>query len=314
MAEAQYMPYQSDVAGQFYRGAEFGQNFMQRRQRMQWEQEDRDIQKRQRELAEPVVAAKLQAEQAFALATLDTFKQQQQLKTRFASEAPIANEEFQKAMQLPTYDQQERALAILQPKYAWMGLIPDGRGFVETLNNSRAQAFQYALTDKKISAEMSAINARNAAEQKQIRLRGEEARRTNAERPARLSADQILLQNLADARARGDREDEAYYLGKVRRQGRGTPDQQAAEYRRMAREASAAGDTQTATDLNALADNVTGQIPSVGGGLSPAMKTLLGVTDDQPTTGGDPAPGTTGAPIPPAPVRTTQEIIGEIKF
>lgn len=294
MAEAQYMPYQSDVAGQFYRGAEFGQNFMQRRQRMQWEQEDRDQQKRQRELAEPVVAAKLQADQASALATLDTFKQQQQLKTRFATEAPIANEEFQKAMQLPTYNQQERTLAILQQKYAWMGLIPDGRGFVDTLNNSRAQAFQYSLTNKKINAEMAAIDARNQAEQEQIRLRGQQSRETAA-----FAGEQTRQTNAARPRLTDPAQRDALRIRTLREQATALQDT----------------DPETAELLFKRAEYLANpNAISGGGGLSPAMKAILGITDDQPTTGGAPATGTTGAPVPAAPVRTTQEIIGEIKF
>ena len=67
MAESVYMPAQSDPAGQFMRAAEFGQNFMQRRQRQQWEQEDRTENQRVRTLFEPVLQAQRQAQVATAL-------------------------------------------------------------------------------------------------------------------------------------------------------------------------------------------------------------------------------------------------------
>lgn len=292
MATAEFIDYSGDPAGQFIRGAEFGQGFMQRRQRMRWEQEDRDIQKRQRELAEPVVAAKLQADQASALATLDTFKQQQQLKTRFASEAPIANEEFQRAMQLPTYDQQERALAVLQPKYAWMGLIPDGRGFVDALNNSRAQAFQFALTDKKINAEMNQIDARNAAEQQQILMRGDQSRQT-----ASLVADERRATDAARPRPTDPAQRDALRIRTLREQATALQDT----------------DPETAELLFKRAEYLANpNTISGGGGLSPAMQALLGGAPAG--TGGAPDPVTPTPPGPTAPVKTTQEIIGEIKF
>ncbi len=176
MAEAQYMPDTTDFAGQFMRGAEFGQNFMQRRQRQQWETEDRAESQRARALMEPVLQAQRQATVATALSSLETNKQQQQLRTRFASEAPVYNKMFQDAMALPTFGEQQAALARIQPQVTWMGLIPEGKGFVDAVNNSRALAFQSQITDSKIKAEENAIRLRSDADLREISARGSEGR------------------------------------------------------------------------------------------------------------------------------------------
>lgn len=217
MAEAQYMPDQSDVASTFLNTANATQSFMQRRQRMQWEKEDRDVQERQRQLAAPVVQSKLLADQATSLATLDTFKQQQQLRTRFAAEAPLANEEFQAAMKLPTFQEQERALALIQPKYGWMGLLPEGKGFVDTLNNSRATAFQYSLADQKIKAEMAAITARNLGAVEAIRERGSQARETAMTVGTGRPMEQKLMAAYQAAVEDGDEEGASFYRARIQR-------------------------------------------------------------------------------------------------
>jgi hypothetical protein len=218
MAEAQCMPDATDTAGLFLRSAEFGQNFMQRRQRMQWEQEDRTENQRVRQLFEPVMQAQRQAQIATALSSLETNKQQQQLRTRFAAEAPVYNEKFQAAMKLPTFAEQQAALAQLQPEVTWMGLLPEGKGFVDAVNNSRALAFQNQMADAKIKAEESAIRLRKEAELETIRLRneeirkniqsqGEETRKTNSSRPqsnaAQRDAQRILYLREQAAQLRG---------------------------------------------------------------------------------------------------------------
>lgn len=222
MAEAQFMPAQSDPAGQFFRAADASQSFMQRRQRMQWEAEDREQQKRQRQMAEPLVQLKMRADQASALATLDTFKQQQELRRRFAEEAPLANKEFHDALRLPTYEDQEKALAQIQPKYGWMELLPEGKPFVDTLNNSRAQAFQYSLADKKIKAEMDAVNQRGALQMEAIKRRGEEQRMTDQAYGKGLSNEQRLMRAYDDAVQNGDEEEKAFYAARIERLKRQT--------------------------------------------------------------------------------------------
>jgi hypothetical protein len=193
-AEAIFSDQSGDPAGQFMRAAEFGQNFMQRRQRQQWEQEDRAENQRVRTLFEPVMQAQRQAQVASALSSLETTKQQEQLRTRFAAEAPVYNKLFQDAMKLPTFGEQQAALAQLQPQVTWMGLIPEGKGFVDAVNNSRALAFQSDLTDKRIqgtlieaelrkAAELQAIRTRAEEARNTIRVQGEETRSTNASRP-----------------------------------------------------------------------------------------------------------------------------------
>lgn len=175
-AEALFSDQSGDPAGQFFRAAEFGQNFMQRRQRMQWEAEDRAENQRVRTLFEPVLQAQRQAQVASALSSLETTKQQEQLRTRFAAEAPTYNKLFQDAMKLPTFAEQQAALANLQPQITWMGLIPEGKGFVDVVNNSRALAFQSQMADQKIKATNAEIEARKQATLDEIARRGLEQR------------------------------------------------------------------------------------------------------------------------------------------
>lgn len=175
-AEAIFSDQSGDVAGQFMRGAEFGQNFMQRRQRQQWEQEDRSQAAQMRQLTEPVYQAQLQAQMATAQSTLQTATQQQQLRTRFAQEAPAYNKMYQDAMKLPTFEEQQRALAQIQPQVTWMGLLPEGKGFVDSVNMSRALAFQSTVADNKIKSDIAEIKARNAATLTEISARGVDTR------------------------------------------------------------------------------------------------------------------------------------------
>ncbi len=197
------------------RAAEFGQNFMQRRQRQQWESEDRTENQRVRTLFEPVLQAQRQAQVATALSSLETNKQQQQLRTRFAAEAPKYDKLYQDAMALPTFEAQEAALARIQPQVTWMGLIPEGQGFVDAVNNSRALAFKSTMADKQINGTIAEVNAKRAAELAAIAARGSEARMTvlqqglqnrmtNSARPANTPFQRdaqriIYLQQQADA-------------------------------------------------------------------------------------------------------------------
>ncbi len=176
MAEVQFSDQSGDPAGQFMRGAEFGQNFMQRRQRQQWEQEDRSQAAQMRELTQPVYMAQLQAQMATAQSTLQTATQQEQLRTRFAQEAPVYNKMYQDAMKLPTFEEQQRALAQIQPQVTWMGLLPEGKGFVDSVNMSRTLAFQSTVADNKIKSDIAEIKARNAATLTEIAARGVDTR------------------------------------------------------------------------------------------------------------------------------------------
>lgn len=209
MAEAQFMPAQSDPAGQFYRGAEFGQSFMARRQRMQWEAEDREEEKRSRALMQPVLEAQRQAQVATALSSLETTKQQQQLRSRFAAEAPVYNQKYMEAMKLPTFAEQQAALAKLQPEITWMGLLPEGKGFVDTVNNSRAMAFQSQMADEKIkaTAQLSELENRRRLEEQGLINQGRiDLERERQKRPATSASLQGLIQSREQALEEGDTE------------------------------------------------------------------------------------------------------------
>ncbi len=304
------------------RAADFGQSFMQRRQKQQWEAEDRDVAARQRELAAPVVQSKLLADQASALSSLETFKQQNRLKTRFASEAPTANEEYQAALALPTFAAQERALAVLQPKYSWMGMIDEGKGFVSALNNSRAQAFQYALADHKIDNDMKAIDARNRGVVEAIGARGVETRKTNAEIGRGLTTDQKLRNSLQAAIDDGDEEGAAFYQARINRLSRPTSGfttgERIEDLNQRALAAEKAGDAALAKQLR---DRANYEANPNATDMSALERTLGIKIDTAPVT---PPAGTSVNPasVPVNPAGTTpspatantRDVINSIKF
>ncbi len=258
-AEAVFSDQSGDPAGQFFRAAEFGQNFMQRRQRQQWEQEDRTENQRVRTLFEPVLQAQRQAQVATALSSLETNKQQQQLRTRFAAEAPKYDKLYQDAMALPTFEAQEAALAQIQPQVTWMGLIPEGQGFVDAVNNSRALAFKSTMADNGIQKSIDLAAQNNAARLAEIQERNKGYLATAQVRADAPDSSQRLLQNLERAQAGGDPEEIAFYQAKYNKAVRQPGDvaNQIATYRQQAAQYPVG--SQQAKDLNALADKLSGQ-------------------------------------------------------
>jgi hypothetical protein len=261
MAEAQFMPAQTDPAGQFYRGADFGQSFMQRRQRIQWETQDRARDEEIRRAVEPVFLAKQEATLASARATISTITQQEMLKKRLAQEAPIANAEYQAAMQLPTFEEQEKALARIQPKYTWMSQLDEGKPFVDQLNQSRAMAFKSAITDTEIKArtELSKIQYAQELEKLGVQNQGRiDLEKERQKRPAASSSVQGLIQSRDEALDVGDTETAAILDGVIAKRSAAVrrPGDSILDLRRQANEIRAT-DPQGAAMLDQRAESLS---------------------------------------------------------
>lgn len=124
----------------------------------------RDESRKEAEYAvmQPILAAKHQAEFATATATLTNAKHMEELKTRAATESVQAAKDFTEANQLPDFSKKASALAEVQAKYSWLTMIPEYKGFVETVNNARAEAHMSAMADAKLKEQMEMTKARLA--------------------------------------------------------------------------------------------------------------------------------------------------------
>lgn len=127
---------------------------MERSARMRMAQENQEMQRAEFQAKLPVIIAQQGAELASARASVANATRMEQLRARAAQESVAANDEFLEAMKYANWNTKADALAGLQAKYNWMSLLPEYKGFVDTINNERAQAHVSAITDMKLEEQM----------------------------------------------------------------------------------------------------------------------------------------------------------------
>lgn len=161
MAEAQFAPaapvgHEVNAA---ISGIEEGQSMMQRasaiRQSAQMEQ-IRQQEIEQRQILMPVLRAKAQADQISAVASIANNTRLEHLRGQAAAVSKPAQDEFLDAMQLADLNTKATELAGLQAKYQWMSLIPEYKGFIDTINDERMKAHGAALVDAHMEQQLAA--------------------------------------------------------------------------------------------------------------------------------------------------------------
>lgn len=248
-----------EAGDRFFRGYQQGSNLMERAQRRRWQQEDRDYQNQIRAKLEPSMFAKAAADEATANATLINFERSQQLRQRFGLEAPAAQLKYEAAMSLPTYEEQAKALSRLQQEYHWMGLIDEGKGFVDQLNNTRLSTSQFALADIKLTEAQEVARRQQQDQMERIRARGQEERRTAEVTGRGKTPEERWMTALEQARVEGDQEEIAFYTDRLNRARRERPVPGAGaridDINERIRRAETEGRPQDAADLRRARDN-----------------------------------------------------------
>jgi len=138
-------------------GIEAGQSMMMRasqlRQQAQMEQM-RQNQLEEQQILMPVIRAIAQADQLTAVSSIANAARIQDLRGQAAAVSKPANDEFLDAMQLADFNSKATALAGLQAKYQWMSLIPEYKGFVDTINEERIKAHGSAIADANMERQL----------------------------------------------------------------------------------------------------------------------------------------------------------------
>ncbi len=145
----------------FDSGVEAQQSMMQRasniRQSQQMEEmRAQEIQKQR--ILMPVLQAKAQADQISAVSSIANATRIQNLRGQAGAVSKAANDEFLDAMQLADWNEKANTLAGLQAKYQWMSLIPEYKGFVDTINDERLKAHGAAIADAKMEEQLTAAD------------------------------------------------------------------------------------------------------------------------------------------------------------
>jgi hypothetical protein len=208
MAEAEFRTFAPPgfAADAAISGYSQGQSIMQRAQDMRIQRE-RDAQQSEEDpLRLEAMRTTNEANRVTSLATVQNYNQVQDLRKRFGETAPAAQKEFEDAMQLPSYDDQQRALSVLQQKYNWMSLLPEGKPFVQTVANTRLTAAQSALADRHLNAELTLQSAKHSAMLDEIAAKGTEQRSTYEQIGKGKTREQRLRDEINQMRDDGDEE------------------------------------------------------------------------------------------------------------
>lgn len=163
MAEATFSPSGVGAFDSFNSGVGAEQSMMQRasaiRQSQQMEQMNaQEI--AQRQILAPVIQAKAQADIISAKSAIANSTRIQALRGQAAAVSKDANNEFLDVMQLADFNSKATALAGLQAKYQWMSLIPEYKGFVDTINEERVKAHGSAIADANMERQLEEENIR----------------------------------------------------------------------------------------------------------------------------------------------------------
>jgi hypothetical protein len=171
MAEATFQPAVAPGSGvdSAISGVDAGQSMMQRASNLRASQQLEQIRAQeiqQRAIMLPVTQATAEANKLSAVASIANATRIQNLRGQAAAVSKTANDEFLDAMQLADFNSKATALAGLQAKYQWMSLIPEYKGFVDTINDERLKAHGSAIADANMERqlEQSDINYQRAVD------------------------------------------------------------------------------------------------------------------------------------------------------
>jgi hypothetical protein len=227
------------------------QNFMQRAQNMKIQREQQDMEKAKFAAFLPAIIAKREADVVSAQASIANTARMEKLRGQAAASSPGYNDRFLNIMMDPKSTPQTRSesLAILQGEVGWMEIIPEFKGFVDAVNNARAQQVTTAITNSKLDEALE--RAKSAAEgrlgvaqiQAGAKTANAETYSQSRERIAQINADTKL--SVEEKRAQIA----------TTRQGAQLADLQnrAAQADQAAADAAAAGDEQAAATHRAVA-------------------------------------------------------------
>lgn len=153
----------SDFLGQ-------GVSMMERSQRMRQSAENQEMRRQEFDLERqkfaaflPAIIAKRDADIVSAQASVANAARMEQFRGKAAANSVDYNQRFQNILTIP--DAQDRAdtLAAFQSEVAWMEVLPEYKGFVDTVNNSRASTVTLALTNMKLDEAMEMAKTQAAA-------------------------------------------------------------------------------------------------------------------------------------------------------
>jgi hypothetical protein len=302
MAEAVFTPaaapgYAVDAA---INGYTSGQSIMQRAQAMRFAQQDQDRQNAQWAVMQPVLQAKGQADIANAQATLQNAAAVQRLRAQFGTDSVQAQQDYQDAMQEASYDNQAAALSRVAQKYAYFSLIPEGKPFLQSVQDQQIQAHQNYMLDSHIDAERDLTDqrAQNAIELEKQKAANMQALYTQIGKGK--TQEQRLLDEANEAYANGDKAGGDALMAVINRKGTIpagslSQAQQIAQLKTDAARYRAIGENDLADKLEARATYYSN--PNAGRGLDPAAL----ITNLQSLYGGG-GRATSPAPVSAPPV------------
>jgi hypothetical protein len=132
-------------------------SIMERAQRMRQSEEVQQMRRQEFDLERqkfaamlPAIVAKRNADVVSAQASIANAARMENFREKAAASSVDYNQRFQNILTIP--DTQDRAdtLAAFQSEVAWMDVLPEYKGFVDTVNNSRASTVTMALTNLKL--------------------------------------------------------------------------------------------------------------------------------------------------------------------
>lgn len=155
MAEPNFSPQApvGYVADRAYQGFQQGESMMDRARIRRNEEEMNQLKMQQFREVLPAVISKARADKASYDASLVNNRQMETLRRNAAVSSEQANNDYNAALAVPDWHEQQIALAKLQAQYGWMGNVRDEKGnqiykgFLDSLDESRANAITRAKVD-----------------------------------------------------------------------------------------------------------------------------------------------------------------------
>lgn len=188
------------------------QSYMQRAQAMRANEQTMRLREEeaQQEKAKfaaflPAIIAKREADIASAKAAVTNTTRMEQLRSKAATSSEDYNDRFLNIMSIPDFRDRSDTLAAFQAEVSWMDVLPEYKGFVDSVNNARAQSFTSAITnmklDQALEAQRAAIEGRVAVAEvgAGARTANAQTRASSQERIAAINADTKL--SVADKQA-----------------------------------------------------------------------------------------------------------------
>lgn len=185
MAEASFTPATApgEITRDFNAGFDRSVSMMQRAQLFRQQQQLNQQQIEANKVLAPLHEAEAKAKIVGAGAAIATNTRIADLRTQAAAAAPTAQDEYLSATGLADWNEQELELGRMQAKYAWMGNVPEYKGFLDSIDKARSNAINRALMDQKI--EEAHFHAETAAE---ARMAAAETAATSREAVAETNA------------------------------------------------------------------------------------------------------------------------------